>query len=303
MNPVCGTPIPTLSPFADTPFDPPDEQLVARAQAGDRRALEELVARHGPWIFNVAARMVWRREDAADVTQEVLVKVITRLSTFRGESAFRTWVYRIVVHHVLHLKKQQPLESAARPFDSFVQDLDDAGDAPTPDEPGGVPATLLVEEAKVGCMLAMLMCLDRRQRVVFVLGEILGVTDRVGAEVTELSPENFRQVLARSRRDLYSFMNGKCGLVNKANPCRCARKTRGFIDKGYVDPKELQFVPERLVQIRTVTPSRVRELDVLEREHAELFREHPVFDAPEEVLSLRRLFEQPRVRAALGADS
>jgi hypothetical protein len=165
-----------------------------------------------------------------------------------------------------------------------------------------VPAALLIEEAKIGCTLGMLMCLDRRQRVVFVLGEILGVTDRVGAEVTELSPENFRQVLARARRDLYSFMNDRCGLVNKANPCRCARKTRGFIEKGYVDPKNLQFVPERLVQIRTVTPNRVRELHALEREHAEFFREHPMLAVPEEVLSLQRLFEQPGVRSALGAD-
>jgi RNA polymerase sigma factor (sigma-70 family) len=232
----------------------------------------------------------------------VLVKVITRLSTFRGESAFRTWLYRIVVNHVINLKKQQPLESAPRPFEAFVRDLDDAGDAPTPDEPGGVPGALLVEEAKIGCTLAMLMCLDRRQRMVFVLGEILGVTDRVGAEVMELSPENFRQVLARARRDLYSFMNNKCRLVNKANPCRCTRKTRGFIDKGYVDPKQLQFTPERLVQIRGVTPSRVHELDALEQEHAELFREHPLLPAPDEVLSLQRLFDQPAVRAALGAD-
>jgi RNA polymerase sigma factor (sigma-70 family) len=237
------------------------------------------------------------------VTQEVLVKVITRLSTFRGESAFRTWLYRIVVHHVINLKKKQPLEASSRPFESFVRDLDEAGDAPTPDEPGGVPAELLVEEAKIGCTLAMLMCLDRRQRMVFVLAEVLGVTDRVGAEVTELSPDNFRQVLSRARRDLYSFMNDKCGLINEANPCRCARKTRGFIDKGYVDPKNLQFVPGRLVQIRTVTPSRVRELDALEREHAELFRDHPVLAAPEEVLSLQRLFEQPGVRSALGDDS
>jgi len=292
-----------LSPLSETPATPPDEELVSRAQGGDRRALEQLVARHGPWIFNVAARMVWRRDDAADVTQEVLVKVITRLSTFRGESAFRTWLYRIVVNHVINLKKQQPLESAPRPFEEFTRDLDDAGDAPTPDEPGGVPAALLVEEAKIGCTLAMLMCLDRRQRIVFVLGEILGVTDRVGAEVMELSPENFRQVLARARRDLYAFMNDKCGLVNTANPCRCARKTRGFIDKGYVDPKQLKFVSERLVQIRTATPSRVRELDVLEQEHAELFREHPMLPAPDEVLSIRRLFDLPDVRAALGADS
>jgi RNA polymerase sigma factor (sigma-70 family) len=290
------------SPLTDAPINPPDEQLVTLAQGGDRHALEQLVARHGPWIFNVAARMVWRRDDAADVTQEVLVKVITRLSTFRGESAFRTWLYRIVVNHVLNTKKKQPLEAAPRPFESFTRDLDEAGDAPTPDAPGGVPSALLVEEAKIGCTLAMLMCLDRRQRVVFVLGEILGVTDRVGAEVTELSAENFRQILARARRDLYRFMNDTCGLVNPANPCRCARKTRGFIDKGYVDPKNLQFVSERLVHIRAVAPSRVRELDALERRHAELFRDHPVLTPPEEVLSLRRLFDQPGVRDTLGSD-
>jgi len=290
------------SPLSETPADPPDEQLVSLAQGGDRRALEQLVGRHGPWIFNVVARMVWRRDDAADVTQEVLVKVITRLSTFRGESAFRTWLYRIVVNEIINRKKRHPLESASRPFETFARGLDDAGDAPTPDEPGGVPAALLVEEAKIGCTLGMLMCLDRRQRVVFVLGEILGVTDRVGAEVTELTPENFRQVLARARRDLYNFMNDRCGLVNQANPCRCARKTRGFIERGYVDPKNLQFVPERLVQIRAVTPNRAGELGALERKHAELFREHPMLAAPEEVLSLQRLFEQPGVRSALGAD-
>jgi RNA polymerase sigma factor (sigma-70 family) len=290
-------------PLTDARLDPSDEQLVASAQAGDRAALQALIARHSPWIFNVAARMVWRRDDAADVTQEVLVKVVTRLSTFRSESAFRTWLYRIVVNHVINLKKKQPLEAVALPFEAFSSSLESAGDAATPDEPGGVPANLLVAEAKTGCTLAMLMCLDRRQRIVFVLGEILGVTDRVGGEVLELSPENFRQVLARTRRDLYNFMNDHCGLVNQAIPCRCARKTRGFSDQGYVDPRKLQFVPERLVQIRSVTPDRMDELDALQRAHAELFREHPLLPVPEEVLSLHQLFEQPSLRAALGEES
>ena len=272
------------SPLSEAAADPPDEQLVSRAQGGDRDALEQLVGRHGPWIFNMAARMV-RRHDAADVTQEVLVKVITRLSTFRGESAFRTWLYRIVVNEVVNLKKRHPLESASQPFEAFARGLDALADTPPPD------AALLVEETQLSCTFGMLLCLDRRQRMVFVLGEIMGVTDRVGAEVMELSPDNFRQLLARARRDLYSFMNDKCGLVNAANPCRCARKTRGFIEKGYVDPEKLQFVPERLVKIRTVAPDRIRELGALDRAHAELFRDHPMLAVPEEVLSLRRLFE------------
>ena len=280
-----------------------DEALASRAVAGDRAALEALIARHAPWIFNIAVRMVWRRDDAADVTQEVLVKVMTRLSSFRGESAFRTWLYRIVVNHVINWKKKQPLERLPRAFDAFRASLDDAGDAPTPDEPGGVPPAILEYEAKVGCMLAMLMCLDRRQRAVFVLGEILGVTDRFGAEVVETTPENFRQILARSRRDLYSFMNGKCGLVNAENPCRCARKTRGFIDKGYVDPRNLQFASARLVQIRSVSAGRVRELEAIERAHAELFRDHPVLSPPDEVAWIRRLVERAAAEGTIAPDS
>jgi hypothetical protein len=87
----------------------------------------------------------------------------------------------------------------------------------------------------------MLLCLDRGQRLVYVLGEIFEVGDAVGAELLEISRDNFRQRLTRARRDLHNFMNEKCGLVDPANPCRCDKKTRGFIQAGYVDPANLLF--------------------------------------------------------------
>ena len=85
---------------------------------------------------------------------------------------------------------------------------------------------LLVDEARVNCTAGMLLCLDREQRLACVLGEIFGVTDTVGAELLDIAPDTYRQRLARARRDLHSFMNDRCGLVNPGNPCRCARKTR-----------------------------------------------------------------------------
>ena len=95
-----------------------------------------------------------------------------------------------------------------------------------------VEVPLLVEEAKNGCTMGMLLCLDRKQRLIFTLGEILGASDTVGGEVLEMTADNFRQCLARARRDLHSFMNNQCGLVNKSNPCRCPKKTRGFIEQA-----------------------------------------------------------------------
>jgi len=86
--------------------------------------------------------------------------------------------------------------------------------------------------------------------LIYILGEIFDVTDALGAELLEISPDNFHQRLARARRDLHNFMNDKCGLVNRANPCRCAKKTRGFIQAGYVDPEKLLFARERVLQVR-----------------------------------------------------
>src|ERR1700716_310326 len=80
-----------------------DAALVEQAKNGDRAALAKLVLRHQAWIYNIAVRMVFQPHDAEEVTQEVLVKVITKLSTFKGESKFRTWLYRIAANHVLNM--------------------------------------------------------------------------------------------------------------------------------------------------------------------------------------------------------
>jgi len=87
------------NPLADNSPDHEDQNFVLRARSGDRQALEDLVQRHQAWIYNIAVRMMHHPQDAEDVTQEILIKVLTRLSSFDGRSSFRTWLYRIVVNH------------------------------------------------------------------------------------------------------------------------------------------------------------------------------------------------------------
>ena len=94
------------NPLADnSPNDYDDQSLVMRARSGDRKALEDLVQRHQGWIYNIAVRMLFHPQDAEDATQEILLKALTRLSSFEGRSSFRTWLYRIVVNHVLNMKR------------------------------------------------------------------------------------------------------------------------------------------------------------------------------------------------------
>ena len=96
-----------FNPFTEAiDGDSLDTDLVERAKNGDRAAQEKLILRHQAWIYNIAVRMVFHPQDAEEVTQEVLVKVITKLSTFKGESKFRTWLYRITANHVLNMKRR-----------------------------------------------------------------------------------------------------------------------------------------------------------------------------------------------------
>jgi len=290
-----------FNPFEESAdSDVTDVELVGRANDGDKEALDELIRRHQAWIYNIAVRMVWEPRDAEDVTQEVLIKVITRLRHFEGRSKFRTWLYRIVINHVINMKARRH-EQEEYTFASMGEALDKTPDRDLPD-PKTVPVDLpvLVEEAKIGCAMAMLLCLDRRQRVVYALGELFGVTDQVGAELIEISPDNFRQCLSRARRDLYSFMEDKCGLINDKNPCRCAKKTRAFMDAGFVDPINLRFMPEHLTRIRDVALRRSQEFDALrDEEYAAIFRDQPFLPVPDQVALLRNTMAGEQFRSSL----
>lgn len=138
----------------------------------------------------------------------------------------------------------------------------------------------------------MLMCLDRRQRLAFILGEVLGESSEVGGAALGESSANFRQLLSRARQDLYQFMNDKCGLVNPANPCRCARKASGFMRNGWLDPKNLQFSKDRIAAVREVAADRMDQLHSLDREHAELYRAQPFLTGPDLAQKLREILTQ-----------
>jgi RNA polymerase sigma factor (sigma-70 family) len=286
------------NPFAEIVDESTDTGLIEQAKHGSREALEKLVLRHQAWVYNIAIRMVFQPQDAEEVTQEVLLKAITRLSTFQGESRFRTWLYRITANHVLNMKLRS---GDAQTFSSYANAINGTPDLDLPD-PRAVPVDvpLLVEEAKISCTTGMLLCLDRKQRLIFTLGEIFGASDTVGSEILEMSADNFRQSLARARRDLYQFMHGQCGLVNADNPCRCPKKTRGFIEGGHVDPHHLQFVPLHLQSIAEATQDAVRTIEnTVEEQYAAIFREHPFLEPKEQIGWLRKLLNRRDFREAL----
>jgi RNA polymerase sigma factor (sigma-70 family) len=289
-----------MNPFGDgADTDAADIELLAAIRGGSRQALEELVTRHQGWIYNIALRMVYHAQDAEDVTQEVLIKVVTRLSTFEGRSSFRTWLYRITVNHVLNMRRRG-LEQVGWTFDRYGRGLNDAPDLDLPD-PRSVPVDvqLLVDEARIGCSSGLLLCLDREQRLVYILGAIFGVSDAVGADLMEISRDNFRQKLSRARRDLHNFMNDQCGLINTANPCRCAKKTQAFMKAGYIDPANLTFARGHLARVREVAPRINEGIEGLDAAYAGIHRDHPFHRSPDFVAALRALTNEPAFQSIL----
>lgn len=262
--------------------NPSDNELVSRGIQGDRKSLEKLIGRYNDMVYNISVKMVRDASDAEDITQEVLIKVITKLDTFKHDSSFKTWLYRITVNHILNFRKS-PVVRARSAFRQFGEILDGAPSVElTAEDHYGADKPLLIEETKQTCMSGMLLCLDKKQRIVFILGELFGFNDKTGSEIVEITPANFRMILARAKRDLYNFMQNKCGLVNTNNPCRCAKKTKAFIAAGFVNPESLRFKGNYLRQIKNVSGDKQKDLENLyANEYRQLFQEHTFLQGPD----------------------
>ena len=90
-----------------------DRQLIARLQAGDETAVQELADRYRPRISQLAMRHMKNKEDAEEVTQDVLLKVYRKVGAFRGDSALSSWIYRITFNTAMSRLRTNRAERAA----------------------------------------------------------------------------------------------------------------------------------------------------------------------------------------------
>jgi RNA polymerase sigma factor (sigma-70 family) len=213
------------------------EDVARRAVGGDRGALDRLVRALQADVYGLALRMLWNREDAEDATQEILVRVVTRLAQFDFRSRLRTWVYRVAVNYLLDVKKS-PVERMRMNFERFAEDL---GEGLSSDGPTEAERSLLTEEVKIGCTLGMLQCLDRPHRMAYILGEILELSGPEAAQVLQISAELFRKQLQHARGAIVAFTQEYCGLVSDAAACACHRRVPAAVRMGRVRPEAIDF--------------------------------------------------------------
>lgn len=266
------------TPLSKKYVESEDLDLRSSALAGDKKTLEQLINRHYKFIYNVVFKMVMEKADAEDVTQEIIIKLITNLSKFRGESSFRTWLYRIVTNHILNMNKKH-CEVNIGTFDDYGNELDRmansdfAGKSITPEKQA------ILNEVKYSCTAGMLMCLDREQRLIFIMGAIFEIDHNLGAEILTISKDNFRQRLSRAKHQLTQFMDNKCGLINKQNPCRCNKKARAFMEAGIVNPENFQFNKDFTTKIYQELTNKETAMEAeLDEQYTFLFQDYPYKD-------------------------
>jgi RNA polymerase sigma factor (sigma-70 family) len=257
-----------------------DVELIAMILDGDKTALETLILRYQDWIYNVAIRMVINPADAQDLTQEIIIKIITRLGTYRPEKAsFKTWLYRVTANHMINMKKRG-LENSSYGFDNYYSRMDFIEDR-EPEHTREIED--LVFDTMTNCVMATLICLERQQRMVIVLGVFFGLDSRTGAAALGISPENFRQIRSRARAKLRKFMSLNCSLVNKSARCVCRLKITDLIRYGYRDPQKLLYknlLSDR--RLRDVVGGRVRNfLTKYFYPFHHLFRSQPFWKSPD----------------------
>jgi len=256
------------------------ENLVELAKAGNKNSLEEIVRRIQDRIYGIAIRMLYRPADAEDATQEILIKIITHLDSFEGRSRFSTWAYRIASNHLLNVR-QKGFEKLNLSFDYFEHKISTSWAHTKPGNMDEGEMSVMADEVKLMCTNVMLLALRRETRLAFIIGEIFGANSQEGAEILDITPDAFRQRLARGRKLIREFLSKNCGLIRDGNPCRCEHGIEYFLNLKQLDPKNPKF-SNHPCSVKHIESDEhpMHELDEFGRITA-LFRSHPEYAAPE----------------------
>lgn len=214
------------------------EVFIDKALEGNTKALEEILLEVKDLIYNLSLRMLGTSNDADDATQDILVRVMTNLASFRKESSFSTWVYRIAVNYLIDYKKsmfaQHPLD-----FEFYANDIK-AGYVENTDELMlGVSKEELAQELKMSCTNVMLQCLDPQTRCIFILGTMFKVDSKVAGDILGISADNYRQRLSRARKKMASFLKEYCGL--NGGLCNCQNRIGYAILTHRLNPNHLEY--------------------------------------------------------------
>jgi RNA polymerase sigma-70 factor (ECF subfamily) len=186
-----------------------EAQLIARAQRGDEEAFAALFETHKRRIYSLCLRMTSNTAEAEDLTQEAFLQLFRKISTFRGESAFSTWLHRLAVNVVLMHLRKKGLQQIS------LDEVDNSQDEPVKRDYGGDDRRLTGSVDRIGLQKAI-ADLPPGYRAVFVLHDVEGYEHNEIAEIMKCSVGNSKSQLHKARMKLRERLRQERG-VGSAN--------------------------------------------------------------------------------------
>lgn len=183
-----------------------DEHLVRRSQQGDPEAMTCLIVKYQDRVYNAILKICSNPDDAAELAQDTFVKVLESIGTFRGQSAFYTWLFRVAVNLTLnHCRKKFKLSpvsldassDAGREKEQLVTLLSDHADD---------PAQIVQQKELVQVVVDSIARLNEEHRVVLILRDIEQMSYTQIADVLELEPGTVKSRISRARAALRELL-------------------------------------------------------------------------------------------------
>lgn len=175
----------------------PDEFYISQTLNGDVNAFAFLVEKYKHMVFTLAIRIIKSREEAEEISQDVFVKSFQKLSNFKGDSKFSTWLYKIAYNTSLdelrRNKKHVRLENIENINDGDLEKVQDA-------------LEFLQEEERKKVIKKALLKLDEVQRSILTLFYFEELPLKEISKIVNLSPDNVKIKLFRSRKKLFSIL-------------------------------------------------------------------------------------------------
>ena len=193
-----------------------------------------------PKVYRLALTLVGNAHDAEDITQEAFFRAFRSFETFRNESSFFTWIYRITLNVANdHLKYRNKL-----PIRTFTEDLGYSYEEVIDTNPANNPETeLLAHQVRIKCLHALTECLQQKERLVFCLAVTLDLPHKHVAEILECSVGSVKTTLHRAKKRWFGYMENLCQFIKKDNPCNCKQWVRFAVSRGMTQSFDVPRLP------------------------------------------------------------
>lgn len=271
---------------------------IERALNGDKQALETLLVNVQDMVYNLSLRMLGSPHDAEDASQEILIKIMTSLASFKRESAFSTWVYRIATNYLLNYKKSFFSKQPPLSFEFYGADIEAGFLNSSPDMMNGVDEGILTQELKMSCTNVMLQCFDPESRLIYVLGIMFKVDSKVCGEILGITPEAYRQRLSRIRQKMAGFLKQYCGLAS-SEKCNCQKRIGYAIANHRLNPENLEYSQLEKADL-VVARDYLDAMEEMDTESA-IFAELPRYRSPQKAQDfLQKLLRSDSMATIMG---